>query len=159
MQNLTSLKQRSNGCVTNNGLGKDGLNMKGIARFTFDTAALDSLGVSNKTQAAHGTGVILPTNAVIVGGFVETNTAFTGSGASIAVSVMSANDIISAAAISGAPWSTIGLKAIVPKNNTPESTGIKVTAPKEVVFTVSAAALTAGKCTGFLEYVISATSA
>ena len=159
MQNLTSLEQRSNGAVENKGLGADGLNIKGVARFTFNAATKDSLGVANTTVAAHGTGVVLPANAVVIGGFIETNTAFTGAGASIAISVMGANDIVSAAAISGAPWSTIGLKAIVPKNNTPEATGIKVTAAKEITCTVSGAVLTAGKLTGFLEYVISTPSA
>jgi len=155
MQNLTSLKQRSNGCVTNLGAGKNGLNIETVARWQFDVAGKDSLGVANTTIAAHGTGVIIPANAVIIGGFMETNVAITGTGASVAVSVMAANDIQAAAAISGAPWSTKGLKAIVPKSNTPESTGIKVTSDKEVVVTVTAAVLTAGKVTGFLRYVIS----
>ena len=155
MQNLTSLKQRSNGAVTNLGAGKNGLNISTVARFQFNVAGKDSLGVANTTIAAHGTGCTIPENAVISGGFIETNIPITGVGASVAISVMSANDIVSAAAISGAPWSTKGLKAIVPKRNTPESTGIKVTSDKEVVFTVTGAVLTAGKVTGFLEYVIS----
>lgn len=157
MQNLTSLKQRSNGAVTNNGAGKNGLNLKTVARFQFDVAGKDSLGVANTTIAAHGTGTIIPINAVIIGGFIETNVAVTGVGASIAVSVMTANDVVSVAAISGAPWSVKGLKAIVPKYNTPES-GIKVTSDKEVVFTVTGAVLAAGKVTGFLEYVIGDTT-
>lgn len=161
MQNLTSLKQRSSGAVENKGIGKDGLNLKGIARFTFDTAAKDSGKTSNKTVAAHGTGVILPANAVVVGGGVEVNTAFTSAGgtATIAISVVSANDIITAAAVSGAPYSSTGLKAITPKNNTPESTGIKLSAAKEITCTVAVQALTAGKLTGWLEYVVTAATA
>ena len=160
MQNLTSLTQLPNGCVTNKGMGFDGLGTRGTARFTFDTATVDSLKASNKTVAAHGTGVRLPANAVVIGGFVEVNVPFTSadSTATIAISVVSANDIITAAAVSGAPYSTKGLKAITPKNNTPEATGIKVTAEKEIVCTVAVQALTAGKLTGFLDYVISATT-
>jgi hypothetical protein len=139
-------------------MASDGLAKRGTARFTFNPSAQ----VSKRTIAAHGTGVFLPINAVIIGGFVETNTVFTSAGGNagtIAISVMSANDIINAAACSGAPWSSIGLKAIIPKNNTPESTGIKVTSAKEIVCTVAGQVLTAGKLTGFLDYVVSAPSA
>lgn len=158
MQNLTNLTQAANGCVTNKGIGFDGLGTRGTARFTFDTATVDSLKASNKTVAAHGTGVRLPANAVVIGGFHEVNVPFTStnSTATIAISVMAANDIVTAAAVSGAPWSTKGLKAVTPKNNTPESTGIKVTSEKEIVVTVGVEALTAGKLTGFLDYTISA---
>lgn len=130
-----------------------------IAAVTFDTAGVDSSGVSNKTAAAHGTGIKLPAHAIVCGGFMDVNTAFTGSGASVAVHIESANDIQTAAAISGAPWSTIGLKAIVPKANTPESTAIKLTAERELTVTVSAAALTAGKVTIYLYYLTGIASA
>lgn len=126
-----------------------------VARFLFDTAAKDSSGVSNKTVAAHGTGVYIPANAIIVGGFNDVNTALTStnSTAQIAESVEAANDIQTAAAVSGAPWSTINRKAIVPKANTPESTSVKTTAIREITFTVTVEALTAGKLTGYLYYV------
>jgi hypothetical protein len=135
---------------TDNGLGS-----LRVARFTYDTAAKDSAGANNTTVAAHGMGVTLPNNAIVVGGFVDVNTAFTsgGSTAQIAIKVESANDIISAAAVSGAPYSTIGRKAIVPKANTPESTGVKTTAAREITCTVTVEALTAGKLTGYLYYV------
>lgn len=157
MQNLTSLSQRSNGAVTNNGLGKDGKGMMGVARFTFDTDK-----VANRTVAAHGTGVYLPINAIVVGGFFDVNTAFTSASTNtgtIAISVEAANDIVTAAAVSGAPYSTIGKKAVIPKSNTPESTGVKCTALREITCTVAVAALTAGKLTGFLHYVVSDVSA
>jgi hypothetical protein len=133
-----------------------GLGVLRVARFLFDTAAKDSGGtVLNTTVAAHGTGVTLPIHAIVVGGFVDVNTAFTSanSTATIAISVESANDIISAAAVSGAPYSTIGRKAIVPKANTPESTSVKATAAREITCTVAVQALTAGKLTGYLYYV------
>jgi hypothetical protein len=120
----------------------------------FDVAGRDTAGALNTTIAAHPVGVNLPPYALIVGGFMDVNTVVTGAGASLAVSVVSANDIQTAAAISGAPWSTIGRKAIVPKANTPESTSIKLAAtPLPVVFTVSAAVLTAGKVTCYLYYL------
>lgn len=135
-----------------------GLDVLKVAKFRFDP----SLTAGMRTIAAHGLGVTIPISAVVVGGFVDVNTAFTSAGGNagtVAISVESANDIISAAAVSGAPYSTIGLKAIIPKANTPESTGIKLTAAREITATVAGQALTAGKLTGFLYYVESAVSA
>jgi hypothetical protein len=125
-----------------------------VARFEFDGAVNDSAGVSNLTVAAHGTGVTIPAHSIIVGGFVDVNTAFTGeSNAALAIHVQAANDIISSAAVSGAPYSTIGRKAIVPKANTPESTSVKTTAAREITCTVATAALLTGKLTGYLYFV------
>ncbi len=134
----------------------NGLGSLRVARFTFDTAVKDSGGTNlNSTVAAHGTGVTIPIHGIVVGGFVDVNTAFTStnSTAQIAIKVEAANDIISAAAVSGAPYSTIGRKAIVPKANTPESTSVKATAAREITVTVTVEALTAGKLTGYLYYV------
>ncbi len=142
---------------TDNGLGA-----LRVARFTFDTEGEDSAGVSNTTVAAHPTGVILPIHAIVVGGFVDVNTAFTSentNNATIAIKVEGANDIISAAAVSGAPYSTIGRKAIVPKANTPESTSVKATAAREITCTVATSILTAGKLTGYIYYVEGVASA
>jgi len=127
----------------------DGLAVRRTARATFD------LGVeANRAVGAHGLGVTIPANAIIIGGFMEVNTAVTGeTNATLAISVKTANDIQTAAAVSGAPWSTTGIKAIVPKNNTPESTGIKLAAAKEITATVATAALLTGKVTIYLDYV------
>lgn len=129
----------------------DGLGTLRVAKFTFDAGI-----VANRTIAAHGTGVTLPANAIVVGGFFEVNTAFTSAATNtgtIAIHVQGANDIQAAAAVVGAPYSTTGRKAIVPKANTPESTAIKLTAAREITCTVAIAALTAGKLTGFLYFV------
>jgi hypothetical protein len=131
--------------------GAPGLGCLRVARFLFDAGV-----AANRTVAAHGTGVTLPANAIVVGGFVDVNTAFTSADTNtgqIAISVEAANDIISAAAVSGAPYSTIGRKAIVPKANTPESTSVKATVAREITCTVSVAALLTGKLTGYLYYV------
>lgn len=136
--------------------GVDGIGNLRVARFTFDTTKKDSGGTNlNSTVAAHGTGVTIPIYGIVVGGFVDVNTALTStnSTAQIAIKVEGANDIISAAAVSGAPWSTIGRKAIVPKANTPESTGVKTTAAREITVTVTVEALTAGKFTGYLYFL------
>ena len=138
-------------------MATDGLGRMAVARFTFDMAV-----VGDRTVAAHGTGETLPINAVVIGGFFDVNTLFTSENANngtIAIKVEGANDIQTAAAVSGAPYSSIGLKAIVPKSNTPESTGIKLTAAREITCTVGVSAMLTGKLTGFLNYVVSVASA
>jgi hypothetical protein len=132
-----------------------------VATFEFDTAKKDTAGAANTTVAAHGTGLSLPAHAIIVGGFVDVNTAFTSAAgtATIAISVEGANDIISAAAVSGAPYSTIGRKAIIPKANTPESTSVKTTLARAITCTVAVQALTAGKLTGYLYFLPGVASA
>ena len=128
-----------------------GLGVLRVARFEFDAGV-----VGNRSIGAHGTGVTLPIHAIVVGGFVDVNTKFdsdaTDAG-TIAISVQGANDIISAAAVSGAPYSTVGRKAIVPKANTPESTSVKCTAAREITCTVAVEASLSGKLTGYLYYV------
>lgn len=128
-----------------------------VARFEFDAGV-----VANRTVAAHGLGVILPIHSIVVGGFVDVNTLFTSASTNtgtIAISVNAADDIIAAAAVSGAPYSSIGRKAIVPKANTPESTSIKTTAAREITATVAVAALLTGKLTGYLYFLPGSASA
>jgi len=85
----------------------------------------------------------IPANALILGGFIEVDTAPTSQGAAtVAVSVESAGDIVSAAAISGAPWSTTGFKDIAPDFT--GSSVIRTTEPRKITASVAVAALTAG---------------
>jgi hypothetical protein len=128
-----------------------GLGVLRVARFEFDAGV-----TANRPIGAHGTGVILPAHAIVVGGFYDVNTAFTSASTNtgeIAISVQAANDVLSSLAVSDAKLGTIGRKAIVPKANTPESTSVKTSAAKEITCTVAVAALTAGKLTGYLYYV------
>ena len=133
----------------------DGLGNLRVARFTFAWDGEDSAGADNSAAGAHGVGVTIPDAAIVVGGFFETNVVFDSAAhtATIAIHVNAANDIQTAAAVSGAPWSTTGRKAITPKANTPESTSIKLTAAREITCTVAVQALTAGKLIGYLYYV------
>jgi hypothetical protein len=134
-----------------------GLGVLRVARFVFDAGV-----VANRSIAAHGTGVTIPIHGIVVGGFFDVNTLFTSNGANagtIAISVEGANDIQTAAAVSGAPYSSIGRKAIVPKANTPESTSVKATAAREITCTVATQTLLTGKLTGYLYYVEGVASA
>ena len=131
--------------------GAVGLGALRVARFEFDCAV-----VGNRTIDPHGTGVIIPIHGIVVGGFIDVNTLFTSdvtNTGTIAISVQAANDVISAAAVSGAPYSSIGRKAIIPKANTPESSSLKASAAREITCTVAVAALLTGKLTGYLYYV------
>lgn len=112
--------------------------------FTVDGGAVGDITIS----AANA----LPAGAYILSGFVEVDTAVTGSGASVAVNVESAGDIVAAAAISGAPWSTTGRKSIIPAGT--GATSVKTTAARSIVATVSAAVLTAGAFDVVLLYVV-----
>lgn len=99
----------------------------------------------------------LPDNAIIVGGFVEVETTLQSAtdAATGALSIVSANDLVSALAISNASniWDA-GRQAIIPKMNTPESTSVKLTAANQVDFTIAVEALTAGKFHVNLFYVL-----
>lgn len=94
----------------------------------------------------------IPANAYILGGFVEVDTAVLGAGASVAVQVEGANDIVAAAAISGAPWSTTGRKSVVPVFT--GATSVLTTAARDISAVISAAVLTAGAFDVVLFYVI-----
>lgn len=135
--------------------GLDGIGNLRVARFTFDVEAEDSAGELNAETGAHGVGVFLPANAIIVGGFFDVNLPFGSENdtSTVAIHVQSANDIQTAAAVSGAPYSTIGRKAITPKANTPESTSIKTAAAREITVTVAVQDLEVGKLTGYLYFV------
>jgi hypothetical protein len=93
----------------------------------------------------------LPIGTVILGGYMLVGDALTGVGASVGITTEGAGDVVAVAAISGAPWSTTGKKAIIPKRNTPESTSISLTANRDILFVISGADLTAGVVTVFLD--------
>lgn len=100
-------------------------------------------------------GVTIPDNAIIVGGFVEvitTCTSATDAGTG-ALSILSANDLVTATAISagGDIWDA-GMQDIVP--DATGSTAIKLTSAKAITFTIAVEAFTAGKFNVWLRYVM-----
>jgi hypothetical protein len=138
----------------------DGLGLLRVARFTFDPSAV----AAQRTVDAHGLGVTLPDNAIVLGGGVEILTTFhsptTGAGvdkATMALSILGANDLITATAIeSGTFWDAVKYKVVVPDGLAAAgvATPIKLTAAKEVTMTVGVDPLDAGKLVGWLFYVI-----
>ena len=151
---------------------ESGLVTKHTAVAIFDTAGKDSSLVSNKTIAAHGTGVYLPIGAIVTDAFVDVKTTFTSAGAdagTIAIMVSGAGDVTAAIAISAAGdvWdagmhgSIVGTPALDGNALTAIAGGaakatslIKCTAEKEITVTVAGQALTAGKMAIFVEYYI-----
>jgi hypothetical protein len=92
----------------------------------------------------------MPTGQRVIGGWMQVDESPVGAGASVAIQVEAANDIVTAAAVGGAPWSTTGKKAITPKANTPESSSLLTTQDRDVVAVVSGGDLTAGKFSVYL---------
>lgn len=86
----------------------------------------------------------IPSGAIILGGVIDTTTAPTSlnSTATIAIQLNAANDLVTAAAVSGAPWSTTGRKALIPVFTA--ATMVKATAARDISAVVAVEALTAG---------------
>ena len=99
-------------------------------------------------------GTLIPSGAIIVGGFVEVTTALTSGGAAtIACQVNAANDILTAVAV--ASW-TAGRKNILPAMTSgalTASTSVKTTAARDISIVIAAADLTAGAFKVVLFYV------
>lgn len=122
-----------------------------ITKFTFDTAANDATSptpVSNKTVAAHPLAVTIPDNAIVIGGHVDVIAAVTSGGlATVAISLVADNDLLTATAVA-----SLGLAAQVPMAAV-KTAPIKLSAEKAVTVTVGTAALTAGKFDGYIVWM------
>ncbi len=122
---------------------------KGVARLVWDATGGKAIG-------AHVSELTLPRGAVIKAAFYKVLTTFTSAtdAATIAISVVSANDVVSAAAIStGTTWDSASIPIeTVPKVET-STTWLVTTADSPVTFTVAVEALTAGKIIVWFEYL------
>lgn len=115
---------------------------RGEYDFAVDGGAVSTITLRSASSDSNGNDI--PSGAIITGGYIEVDTAVTSGGsATIAVNSEGAGDLQAAAAISGAPWSTTGRKAIVPVFTA--ATGVKTTARRNLAITIATAALTAGK--------------
>jgi hypothetical protein len=93
----------------------------------------------------------IPSGAVAIEAFVDVTTALTSGGAATAaLSLEAAGDLLAAAVISGAPFSTTGRKNLLAQSG---ATSVKTTAARDIVLAVAVAALTAGKFTVYLNYI------
>lgn len=73
-----------------------------------------------------------------------------GAGATAALQVEAAGDVVAAAVVTGVPWSTAGRKAGIPVS---AATSIKTTASRTPSLVVAVNPLTAGKFRLVLEYI------
>lgn len=97
-------------------------------------------------------GAQLPAGAVVLSAYIEVTTVPTSAGApTIALQLESAGDVQAAAAISGAPWSTTGVK--LSSARTRAAAPIKLTAASQLAAVIATAALTAGAFRVYVEYI------
>lgn len=95
---------------------------------------------------------LIPAGAVVIGGIVDVITPPTSGGAgTLGIGVEAGADIVAAAAVSGAPWSTTGRKSTIPAFT--GATSIKTTVARDVNAIIATAALTAGVVDVYLFYV------
>lgn len=86
----------------------------------------------------------IPAGSYIVSGVLDILTLFTtGTAATAALTVEGANDLVSATVVSGAPYSTTGLKSIIPVGT--GATAIKTTATRAPSIVIATGTITAGK--------------
>lgn len=109
-----------------------------VARAKYDFA-VDGGAVSTITLMP---GAELPSGALILASFLNVTTIPTSGGAAtISIGSEAAADLQAAAAISGAPWSTTGWKAVT---KTFATAPINLTAARNPSIAIATAALTAG---------------
>ena len=137
----------TNGKAAASAYASEGIGALRVARFEYDVTGGDSGAVG-----AHGLGVYLPANALILRSFFRIDTVFTDSGAgTVALSCEDANNIYSAADITGigAGVLTTGVQDGFDDLST---VGSGIAAKCEIKATVATAAQDAGKLTGWILY-------
>jgi hypothetical protein len=119
-----------------------------VAEYDF---AKDGGAIGTITMRSLGEmGSSIPSGAIIKNGLLQVLTAVTGTGASVALQAESAGDLVATAAISGAPWSTTGMKTLIPQG---AASAILTTAERPLKMVISAAVLTAGKFRVYVDYM------
>ncbi len=100
-------------------------------------------GGAISTIALRSASGVIPIGSYIVEAFMEVTTGFTtGSAATAALQVEAANDLQTATIVSGAPYSTTGIKALVPVFTA--ATMIKTTADRAPSIVIATGTITAG---------------
>jgi len=139
------------GVFTMSEIDIDGLNQKRTARATYDVA------IDGGTAAAHGLGVTIPANAIIVRSWFYTVTQFVDAGAgTVALHCETADNIFAAADITG---NADGVLVDAVQDGTFanfDGTGAAgiLGAACELTATVATAAQTAGKLIMYVEYMV-----
>jgi len=102
-----------------------------------------------------GLRVSLPVGAIVVNAFMNVRTALTSGGsATMSLGIQGAADLVAATAYGSAPWSSTGIKLMIPDFATVADQFIVATTPKELTATIAVAALTAGVIDFYVMYVM-----
>lgn len=118
---------------------------KGSYDFAVDGGAVSTITLRSNDGA-------LPIGSVIQGGWLDMLTILASSGSATgALQAEAANDLVNAAAFSGAPWSSTGRKSLIPVFT--GATSVKTSAERNPALVVGTAALTGGKFDLYIEYV------
>lgn len=121
---------------------------RGEYDFAVDGGAISTIAL----RASPGSQGAIPNGSVILEAFLDVTTGFTtGTAATAALTVEAANDLVSATIVSGAPYSTTGLKATVPVFTA--ATMIKLTADRSPSIVIATGTITAGKLALVIFYV------
>lgn len=115
-----------------------------------------SANTGERTVAAHGLGLVVPKNSLVTRVIYKVLTTFTSpttDDATIAISLVAANDVVSAVSIdTGTTWDAAGPIACIPVTET-EASWLTTTVDSELTATVAVEALTAGKVVFFVEWL------
>lgn len=150
----------------------NGVSALRVAQAVFEFGGTDSSGVSMATAAAHGLGVYIPDNAIVVDAWIDVVTTFTSATsdtATLAVKIQTANDVVAAIAIADATnvWDA-GVHGTKINNFALDgnaltqvamaaarsATHLKLTAEREITVTVGVEAITAGKMVIYVAYLL-----
>lgn len=114
--------------------------------FTVDGGAISTITLRAATGDLGGN--VLPSGAVVLGGFVDVATTVTSGGAAtVALGLESTTDVLGATAVGSL---TAGRKSVIPAFT--GATTVKTTTGRSITATIAAFALTAGKFTVVLFY-------
>lgn len=123
----------------------------GAGKCVFDPSATSA----SRSTGAHTCGLKIPKSALVKFAAYKVLTTFTSAtdAATIAISIVAANDVVTATAItSGTTWDAAGAIEGVPKVED-TSTWLTTTADSDVTFTVASEVLTAGKMVLWVEWL------
>jgi hypothetical protein len=108
--------------------------------FAVDGGAIGTLTLRSNSS----TGNTIPAGSVILGGYVEIDTAFTtGTAATMALGAEATGDLVAATVVSGAPYSTTGRKSVIPVFTGASS--VKTTVARALTAVIATGTVTAGK--------------
>jgi hypothetical protein len=105
-------------------------------RVTYDFAVLGGAQATIVLPTAQ-----IPANVIVLDGYFDVVTTFTGATNTLAIGLESTNDLLAATAI--ATYGTIGRHAVIPVNTA--ATSLKTTVARFVTVTLATANVTAGK--------------